>query len=93
MYFFIFIDIMWNPKIKLSTWFKIYPILRQLYPLSCLCGKQLPEALPYVTKNYVGIMSKGCACGMGKKLAGIPRNETTKQNILIAMNKLILNDY
>ena len=86
------IDIMWNPKVKLSTWFKIYPILSQLYPLNCLCGKQLPDAIPYVTKNYVGIMSEGCICGIGKKLSGIPRNANTKKNILFAMNQIILNE-
>lgn len=80
---------MWNPKVKLSTWFKIYPILSQLYPLHCLCGKQLSDVTPYVTKNYIGIMSKGCTCGMGKKLSGIPRNENEKRNIIESMQRFI----
>ncbi|STX50973.1 Uncharacterised protein [Legionella busanensis] len=80
---------MWNPNVKLSIWFKIYPALAKIYPLTCLCGKQLSNIFPYVTKNYVGIMSEGCSCGIGKKLSGVPRNEECKHNILNAMQKLI----
>jgi hypothetical protein len=68
---------MWTPELSLNTWFKIYPALKALTPLTCHCGKIL-DIEPFVSKNFIGIKSDSCSCGRGKKFSGIPRNEHTK---------------
>ncbi|CZI74323.1 Uncharacterised protein [Legionella pneumophila] len=72
---------MWIPKISLSKWFKIYPSLKSSFTLYCYCTKELTNIVPFVTKNYVGIKSDACSCGIGEKSLSIPRNEKIKMQL------------
>lgn len=72
---------MWIPKISLRRWFKIYPSLETSLPLYCDCTRELTNIVPFVAKNYIGIKSDACSCGLGKQILSIPRNEKIRMQL------------
>jgi hypothetical protein len=79
---------MWNPDISIEKWLNINPALKSAFPLECLCGNKIYKAKPYVEKNWLGIISSQCICGLPPCSASIPRNEELRDEL----RSLILNN-
>jgi hypothetical protein len=79
---------MWIPEISIYRWLQIFPELNKELPLKCLCGKEPMKLQPFVIKNWVGILSNDCDCGLGKTSIGIPKNDTLSNALTNAILKM-----
>lgn len=79
---------MWYPDLTITKWFKIYPTLKEMYPKICECGVIRADALPFVSKNWVGIKYGNCKCGKKCSEISIPRNEKFKNEVRQLLLKL-----
>lgn len=61
--------------IKLDKWLSLFPELKNDIPIYCPCGQAATTIKPYVSKNWVGVTSVGCECGLGETAITIPRTQ------------------
>ncbi|WP_186650285.1 hypothetical protein [Fluviispira vulneris] len=78
---------MWYPDIKIDSWLKKYPALKEKYPKICTCGEIRNEAVPFVSDNWVGLKYSRCKCGKLSSRASIPRSEKLRKELM----EIILN--
>lgn len=79
---------MWFPNVSIKKWIKIYPELKEHYPILCKCGNKRKEAIPFVSENWVGIKYEECKCGSRCDQISIPRNKKLVEEIKNILNKI-----
>jgi hypothetical protein len=80
--------LMWTPEISINKWLKIFPELNNQFPLKCLCGKESLNIKPFVIKNWIGLLSDDCECGLGRSSISVPRNNFLNNYLINAILKI-----
>lgn len=72
---------MWILDINVNKWLSLHPSLEDELPFSCLCGKEIIDFKPFISRNWVGLISNDCVCGLKSTSISIPRDKKTENEI------------